>query len=243
MGVVAEHCALIALHHTERLEGHARIHFGNVMGNLIKIVEMMEDLMTAASDEVQISQSALTNFAQNFEAVATTLAQEINTLLANPVVAQLPEADTSGLSQALSDFTSVAASLQSIVTPPAPVDPTPTPTPDPTPVDPDPTPVPDPTPTPAPTPTPTPSAGPTVTGLDPSTGSAAGSEQVIVAGSGFTDATGVSFGATPAASVTVQDDATILAVTPATTPGTYDVTVTSPEGTSATSPADQFTTS
>ena len=49
------------------------------------------------------------------------------------------------------------------------------------------------------------------------------------------------FGGVAAASFTVNSDGSITAVTPAGTAGTVDVTVSAAGGTSATSPADQFT--
>ena len=63
---------------------------------------------------------------------------------------------------------------------------------------------------------------------------------MTITGTGFTGATAVEFGTTAATSVTVVNDTTITADSPAGT-GVVDVTVTTPGGTSATSPADQFT--
>jgi hypothetical protein len=81
---------------------------------------------------------------------------------------------------------------------------------------------------------------PVVTGVSPSSGSALGGNRVTVSGSGFSGATAVSFGSTPASSFTVVSDGQITAVAPAGT-GTVDVTVTTPSGTSATGAADQYT--
>ena len=81
---------------------------------------------------------------------------------------------------------------------------------------------------------------PTVTGMSPTSGPAAGGTLVTITGTGFTGATAVDFGTTPATDVTVVNDTTVTADSPAGT-GTVDVTVTTPGGTSATSPADQFT--
>jgi hypothetical protein len=64
---------------------------------------------------------------------------------------------------------------------------------------------------------------------------------VTIYGTGFTNATGVSFGSTAAASFTINNDNSITAIAPATTPGSVDVTVTSAGGTSAISASDQFT--
>ena len=83
-------------------------------------------------------------------------------------------------------------------------------------------------------------AAPTVTGLSPTTGPAAGGTLVTITGTGFTGATAVDFGTTPATNVTVVSDTSITADSPAGT-GVVNVTVTTPGGTSAVSPADQFT--
>jgi hypothetical protein len=83
-------------------------------------------------------------------------------------------------------------------------------------------------------------AAPTVTGVSPSTGSAAGGDTVTITGAGFTTAYDVSFGGV-SASFTVNSDGSITALTPGGNPGTVDVTVSAFGGTSATSTADQFT--
>lgn len=82
--------------------------------------------------------------------------------------------------------------------------------------------------------------GVSVTGISPSSGPSAGGTTVNLLGSGFTGATTVMFGTTPAASFTVNGDTSIAAVSPPGT-GAVDITVTTPSGTSATSPADVFT--
>ncbi|MDP3377013.1 MAG: IPT/TIG domain-containing protein, partial [Brevundimonas sp.] len=76
-------------------------------------------------------------------------------------------------------------------------------------------------------------AGPTVTALSPTSGSAAGGTIVTLTGTGFTGATAVSFGATAASAFTVNSATSITATAPAGT-GTVDVTVTTAAGTSAT---------
>ena len=78
---------------------------------------------------------------------------------------------------------------------------------------------------------------PTVTGVSPASGP--NGSPVTLSGAAFTGATAVNFGTNPA-TFTVNSDNIITAVAPAGT-GTVDVTVTTPEGTSATSAADQFT--
>jgi hypothetical protein len=82
---------------------------------------------------------------------------------------------------------------------------------------------------------------PTVTGIIPQTGTAAGGTVVTITGTGFTGATAVTFGSTPAIDVTVFSDSSITATAPVGTAGTVDVTVTAPGGTSAISTADKYT--
>ena len=84
-----------------------------------------------------------------------------------------------------------------------------------------------------------PGAGPVITGVSPASGSAAGGDTVTITGTGFTGATDVAFGPASAAAMTVDSDTQITATTPPGS-GTVDITVTTPAGTSATSPADQF---
>lgn len=87
-----------------------------------------------------------------------------------------------------------------------------------------------------------PGTTPAVTAVSPTSGPLAGGTIVIITGSGFTGATAVNFGSTPASSVTVNSDSQITATSPAaTTVGPVDVTVTTPDGTTATSAADQYT--
>ena len=81
---------------------------------------------------------------------------------------------------------------------------------------------------------------PAVTGVSPTSGPGAGGTLVTITGSGLTGATVVDFGTTAATNVTVVSNTEITADSPAGT-GTVDVTVTTLGGTSATSPADQFT--
>ncbi len=80
---------------------------------------------------------------------------------------------------------------------------------------------------------------PTVTGIFPTYGPVKGGTVVSVKGTNLTGATAVYFGAKPATSFTVKSEKTIQAVDPEGT-GLVDVTVTTPEGTSAIVPEDQF---
>ena len=83
---------------------------------------------------------------------------------------------------------------------------------------------------------------PTVTAIAPGRGPVAGGTSVIITGTNFTNATAVNFGSTAASSFTVNSATSITATSPAAKSiGVVDVTVTTPNGTSATSAADQFT--
>jgi hypothetical protein len=81
---------------------------------------------------------------------------------------------------------------------------------------------------------------PTVGGVSPASGPAAGGTTVTIAGIGFTGATAVDFGSAPALGFTVNSDTGITATAPPGAPGTVGVTVTAPAGTSATSNADRY---
>ena len=81
---------------------------------------------------------------------------------------------------------------------------------------------------------------PTVTGVSPSSGAAAGGTSVTITGTDFTGASAVHFGASQAASFSVVTATQITATSPAGA-GVADVTVTTASGTSATGAADQFT--
>ena len=82
---------------------------------------------------------------------------------------------------------------------------------------------------------------PTVVSVSPSSGPEAGGTPVTITGTNFTPTSSVSFGGFPAASVVVNSATSITAASPAHCPGVADVTVTTPGGTSLTSPADRFT--
>jgi subtilase family serine protease len=83
------------------------------------------------------------------------------------------------------------------------------------------------------------SATPTITKLKPAEGPATGGTSVTITGTNFTGANAVKFGSANAASFTVKSATSITAKSPAGT-GTVHVTITGPEGTSTTSPADRF---
>jgi IPT/TIG domain len=81
---------------------------------------------------------------------------------------------------------------------------------------------------------------PTVTGLSPTFGPAAGGTFVTISGTNFVDVTAVDFGTTPATGETVINSNTITVDSPPGM-GIVDLTVTTDTGTSPTNPADQFT--
>ena len=80
---------------------------------------------------------------------------------------------------------------------------------------------------------------PTVTALSVKEGPLAGATKVTITGTGFTKASTVSFGATKAKASTYVSETELSAESPAGT-GTVNVTVVTAGGTSATSPADDF---
>ncbi|MDA8294314.1 MAG: IPT/TIG domain-containing protein [Actinomycetota bacterium] len=82
-------------------------------------------------------------------------------------------------------------------------------------------------------------AGPAVFSVAPSTGGLSGGTSVTITGSGFTGATAVDFGSTPATSFTVDSDTQITAVSPPGA-GVADITVTTAKGTSASWSGDRF---
>jgi IPT/TIG domain len=81
---------------------------------------------------------------------------------------------------------------------------------------------------------------PTVTKIAPKKGPDAGGTSVTVKGANLTGATTVYFGSVSAASFTVTSAKSLVAVSPAQSAGTVDVTVSTPNGTSAVSSKDHF---
>ncbi|MFR9753534.1 IPT/TIG domain-containing protein [Nocardia sp. 004] len=71
---------------------------------------------------------------------------------------------------------------------------------------------------------------PTLLALSPTSGSVTGGTVVVLTGTGFTGATAVTFGITPATSFTVDSDTQITATAPPGTAGVIGVTVTTPGG-------------
>jgi hypothetical protein len=83
-------------------------------------------------------------------------------------------------------------------------------------------------------------AAPVVTKLSTKVAVAAGGTPVTITGKNFTGATSVQFGSTSAVSFVFKSATTISAVSPAGTARPVDVTVTTPNGTSAVSSADHL---
>jgi hypothetical protein len=73
-------------------------------------------------------------------------------------------------------------------------------------------------------------SAPTVSGVDPSSGSTTGGTAITITGTDFTGATGVTIGGASATSVSVVNSTTITCVTPAGTAGAKDVVVTTAAG-------------
>ncbi|NNN20657.1 MAG: hypothetical protein HKL80_01470 [Acidimicrobiales bacterium] len=83
---------------------------------------------------------------------------------------------------------------------------------------------------------------PSITSITPNTSNVSGGINTTITGSGFTGATSVTFGSTNASGFTVVSDTEItLSVPQATSAGTVDVTVTTPQGSSVLTSSDKFT--
>ena len=86
-----------------------------------------------------------------------------------------------------------------------------------------------------------PPPAPSITAISPVSGSTAGGTILTITGTGFTGATSVKFGLTNASSFTVNSSTSITATAPVHTAGAVFVTVTTPDGTSASVAASSFT--
>lgn len=83
-------------------------------------------------------------------------------------------------------------------------------------------------------------ANPSLISISPHSGPVAGGTVVTITGTNLSLALSVQFGTVPAASFTIDSDTQITAISPPGT-GTVDVTVTTPGGTTPTTPEDLFT--
>jgi YVTN family beta-propeller protein len=86
-----------------------------------------------------------------------------------------------------------------------------------------------------------PASPPAVTSVSPVTGTTAGGTTVTISGTNLSRATAITFGAGHSATAVSCTATSCTATSPAGTAGTVDVQVTTPGGTSATSPADHYT--
>lgn len=84
-------------------------------------------------------------------------------------------------------------------------------------------------------------AAPTVTSVAPTTGPATGGTSVVIDGTNLTGASVVTFGGVAATSFTVISNTRITATSPAGAAGPVNIQVTTSGGTSAATPANQFT--
>ena len=80
---------------------------------------------------------------------------------------------------------------------------------------------------------------PTVTGLSPSSGSRVGGQTVTITGSGLSNTSTVDFGSAAATNLRQESDSQVTVTAPSGT-GTVDVTVKTPNATSATGSADRY---
>ncbi len=81
---------------------------------------------------------------------------------------------------------------------------------------------------------------PTITSLSRMSGPVAGGTQVTITGTGFSGATNVKFGTTPARSFTFKSSTQLVATSPAHAAGTVRISVTTPGGTTPTTSADLY---
>ncbi|MEO8539906.1 MAG: IPT/TIG domain-containing protein [bacterium] len=84
-------------------------------------------------------------------------------------------------------------------------------------------------------------AEPTVSGISPDSGPGSGGTLVTITGTGLTGATALNFGNVAAPNYSVVNDSVIVVQSPAHTPGTVTIQVTTPGGTSAVVVGAQFT--
>ena len=84
-------------------------------------------------------------------------------------------------------------------------------------------------------------SGPNLKKLAPVEGPSAGGTAVTITGKDFVGVTSVLFGGTPASAYTVSSATTILATSPAEPPGAVHITITTPNGSNASSAASRFT--
>ena len=84
------------------------------------------------------------------------------------------------------------------------------------------------------------SGAPTVSGVSPAAGAPGAGEMAVITGEGFVGGDRVDFGSAPSADVSVVSPTSLEAAVPAGNRGSVGVKVSTPEGTSAASPADLY---
>jgi hypothetical protein len=82
---------------------------------------------------------------------------------------------------------------------------------------------------------------PTISGISPASGPPAGGTRVTVHGAGLTRAELVQVGTSSATNFTVEPDGALEVTIPPGQEGNVDITVTTPVGTSTSTPHDRFT--
>jgi hypothetical protein len=82
-------------------------------------------------------------------------------------------------------------------------------------------------------------SAPTITGISPNNGPTAGGTSVTIEGSGFITGSTVKFGSNPATGVTIESSTKLKATSPAGS-ALEGISVTNSNGTSASTPYDQF---
>ena len=85
------------------------------------------------------------------------------------------------------------------------------------------------------------SYAPAIRHVHANSGRTAGGGRVVIVGTNLASASAVDFGSTPATHFLVRSNREIIATSPPSAPGTVDVTVTSPGGTSPLTSADTYT--
>ena len=81
---------------------------------------------------------------------------------------------------------------------------------------------------------------PTITAISPKNGTVNGGRNVVITGTNLNEATAVHFGASAASSLEGDAETSLTATTPAEPAGSVEVTVTTPGGTTAATPADRY---
>jgi hypothetical protein len=82
---------------------------------------------------------------------------------------------------------------------------------------------------------------PAITGISPDAGPGSGGTAVVISGTGFSNATAVTFDGIAGTGLAVHSDTSLDITAPAHSPGPVDIRVATPFGPSTLAPADQYT--